>query len=222
MTDTPVKENAATGTEKSAAAPSATPAATSTAAPARGNRSHSSHGGGNREFRKNRRAPRRQQPRQEFEQKMLAIRRVTRVSSGGRRFSFSVAMAIGDKKGKIGVGTGKANDTALAIEKAIKDAKKNMITVKRTNTFSIPHEVTAKYSSAVVKLQPSAGRGIVAGSALRDLSELAGLNDVVGKVISGSKNKLNIARATVKAFETLSAPKASHALPKKAVTKKDN
>jgi small subunit ribosomal protein S5 len=168
-----------------------------------------------REFKKNRRPSRRQAPRSEFDQRILAIRRVTRVSSGGRRFSFSVAMAIGNGSGKIGVGTGKASDTALAIEKAAKDAKKNIIEVARTNTDSIPHEVNAKYSSAVVTIQPSPGRGTVAGSAVRDLVELAGINDVVGKIMSGSKNKLNIARATLKAFETLEAPKAHHAPTKK-------
>jgi len=120
-------------------------------------------------------------------------------------------MAIGDRKGKVGVGIGKAGDTALAIEKAIKDAKKHLVTVPRTTALSIPHVVQAKYSSAVVMMQPSAGRGLVAGSAVRDLAELAGVNDIVGKVLSGSKNKLNIARATLKAFEQLQSPKSHDA-----------
>jgi len=163
---------------------------------------------GKPEFRKNRRAPRRRDAgRSEFEQKILDIRRVTRVSSGGRRFSFAVSMAIGNKKGKIGVGTGKAGDTSLAIEKAVKNAKKNMIEVKTTSDMSIPHEVKAKYSSAQVIIMPTPGRGIVAGSALRDLVELAGLKDINGKIISGSKNKLNIAQAVLKAFGKLSVPK---------------
>ncbi len=163
----------------------------------------------NREFRKNRRPARKQAgaPRSEFEQKMLSIRRVTRVSSGGRRFSFSVVMAIGNGKGKIGVGIGKAGDTSLAIDKALKQAKKNVIEIKTTKTMSIPHIVEAKYSSAVISLQPSAGKGVVAGSAVRDLIELGGLKDVVGKVRSGSKNKLNIAHATLAAFEKLSTSK---------------
>lgn len=189
------------------------PVATDVAAPEastperRGRGGYNSRDGGS-SFRKNRRAPRKQQPRSEYDQRMLAIRRVTRVSSGGRRFSFSVAMAIGDRKGKVGVGIGKAGDTALAIEKAIKDAKKHLVTVPRTSSLSIPHLVEAKYSSAVVSIQPSAGRGLVAGSAVRDLAELAGVNDIVGKVRSGSKNKLNIARATLKALEKLQAPKS--------------
>lgn len=161
-----------------------------------------------REFRKNRRPTRRPNaPRSEFEQKMLSIRRVTRVSSGGRRFSFSVVMAIGNGKGKVGIGIGKAGDTSLAIDKAIKSAKKNMVDIKTTKDMSIPHIVEAKYSSAVVSLQPSAGKGVVAGSAVRDLIELGGLKDIVGKVRSGSKNKLNIAHATLVAFKKLSDPK---------------
>jgi small subunit ribosomal protein S5 len=120
-------------------------------------------------------------------------------------------MAIGDRKGKVGVGIGKAGDTALAIEKAIKDAKKHLVTVPRTSSLSIPHIVQAKYSSAIVSMQPSKGRGLVAGSAVRDLAELAGVNDIVGKVLSGSKNKLNIARATLKALEMLQAPKSHEA-----------
>lgn len=162
-----------------------------------------------REFRKNRRPTRKQPgaPRSEFDQKMLAIRRVTRVSSGGRRFSFSVVMAIGNGKGKVGIGIGKAGDTSLAIDKALKQAKKNLVEIKTTSTMSIPHIVEAKYSSAVVSLQPSAGKGVVAGSAVRDLIELGGLKDIVGKVRSGSKNKLNIAHATLEAFRKLSTSK---------------
>lgn len=181
-----------------------------------GSRGRNARGGaaGGDSFQKNRRAPRKQQPRSEFDQRMLAIRRVTRVASGGRRFTFSVAMAIGDRKGKVGVGIGKAGDTALAIEKAIKDAKKHMITVARTTSLSIPHPVEAKFSSAIVSIQPSKGRGLVAGSAVRDLAELAGVNDIVGKILSGSKNKLNIARATIKALAQLQAPKSHDATKK--------
>jgi small subunit ribosomal protein S5 len=162
-----------------------------------------------RELKKNRRpSRRRERPRNEFDQRMLAIRRVTRVASGGRRFSFSVTMVIGDHKGRVGIGIGKAGDTSLAIDKAVKDAKKNMITVPLNKTKSIPHDVSAKYNSAQVMLMPAPGRGIVAGSALRDALELMGANDVNAKVISGSKNKLNIARATIKALKTLKvAPK---------------
>jgi len=173
-----------------------------------------------REFKKNRRqsSRRRERPRSEFDQKMLGIRRVTRVSSGGRRFSFSVAMVIGDRKGRVGVGTGKGNDTALAIEKATKSAKKNMIKVRTTLDMSIPHDVKAKYSSAQVMIMPAKGRGIIAGSALRDILELAGVKDVNGKILSGSKNKLNIAQATLKALGELKVPIVAKTDTKEKVT----
>jgi small subunit ribosomal protein S5 len=142
-------------------------------------------------------------PRNEFEQKMLNIRRVARVATGGRRFSFSVAIVAGDKKGKVGVGLGKANDTSLAIDKALRNAKKNMITVNTTKTFSIAHEVESKYCSARIVVRPAPGRGIVAGSAVRNVLDLAGIKDITAKILSGSKNKLNIARATIDALSKL-------------------
>jgi small subunit ribosomal protein S5 len=158
-----------------------------------------------RDFKKNKRRPskRKERVKSEFDQKMLNIRRVTRVSSGGRRFTFSVAIAVGDKKGKVGVGIGKAGDTTLAIDKAVKNAKKNLIEVRRTKSGSIAHDIDAKYNSAKVIVIPAKGRGVVAGSAVRDVFELAGVTDVNAKILSGSKNKLNIARATVKALESL-------------------
>ncbi len=137
----------------------------------------------------------------DVDQKILDIRRVTRVVAGGRRMSFAVAMVIGDKKGVVGVGTGKGNDTALAIAKALKDAKKNAIKIKRTEAMSIPYDVSAKYCASKVMLFPNHGKGIVVGAALRDIAILAGLKDVSGKVVSGSKNKLNTARAAMKALE---------------------
>src|SRR3989344_9528639 len=117
-------------------------------------------------------------PKSEYDQKILSIRRVTRVVSGGRRMSFAVSMLIGDRKGSVGVGTGKAADTALAINKAIKSAKKHLLKVKMTKTMSLPHDIEAKYSSGRVMLMPNHGRGIVAGSAVRDILVLAGLKDV--------------------------------------------
>lgn len=158
--------------------------------------------------RRNQRRPRRntrreERGRPEFDQKIISIRRVTRVMAGGRRFSFSVAMVLGDKKGKVGVGIGKAGDTQLAIEKAIRDAKKNMFTVTMNKEQRIPHDVTAKYSGSVVMIMPAKGRGLVAGSSARTVLELAGVKDVTAKLLSRSKNKLNNARATVKALKLL-------------------
>ncbi len=145
--------------------------------------------------------------RPEFDTKMIQIRRVTRVVAGGRRFSFSVALVAGNGKGSVGVGVGKAADTATAIEKATKSAKKEMIKLRLTNTMMIPHEVEAKDASARVIIMPAPGRGMVAGSAVRNVLELAGVKNVRAKILSGSKNKLNIARAAVKALGKLRAQK---------------
>lgn len=139
----------------------------------------------------------------EFDQRIIDIRRVTRVSSGGRRFSFSVALVVGNKKGSVGVATGKAGDTALAIEKAYRAAKKNAISLNLTKNSSIPHSVYAKEKSARVEISPAKGKGVVSGSAVRDIIELAGITDVNSKLRSPSKNKLNIARATIKALKML-------------------
>lgn len=141
----------------------------------------------------------------EFDNKLIQIRRVTRVVAGGRRFAFSVALVAGNRKGSVGVGIGKAADTAAAIEKATKNAKKNMIKVLLTSGMMIPHEVSAKESSATVMIMPAKGRGMVAGSSVRNVLELAGIKDVRAKILSGSKNKLNNARATVKALQLLRA-----------------
>ncbi len=151
-----------------------------------------------------RRGPRRpERARPEFEQKILSMRRVTRVVAGGRRFSFSVALVAGNKKGMVGVGTGKAGDTALAIEKAYRDARKNMRTFALTKEMSLPHDVEAKYASSVVKIMPAPGRGMAAGGAVRSVLEYAGIKDVAGKILSRSKNALNNARASIKALESI-------------------
>jgi len=142
-------------------------------------------------------------PRPEFDQKIVDIRRVTRVVRGGRRFSFSVSMVAGDKKGSVGVGIGKAGDTALAIEKALRNAKKNMITVKLSNDGSIPYEINAKYASSQVLLMPAPGKGVVAGSSVRTVLELAGIKEVGAKLVTRSKNKLNNARAVIKALSEI-------------------
>ncbi len=149
-----------------------------------------------------------ERPKPEFDQKTLDIRRVTRVVSGGRRFAFSVVLAIGDKKGSFGIGTGKAQDTSLAIQKAYNDAKKNMVKLRLTEKNSIAHDVKAKYNSGRVFLMPNKGRGVVVGSAMRALVELAGIHDVTGRVLSGTKNKLNIARATAKALEAFTVKRS--------------
>lgn len=114
--------------------------------------------------------------------------------------SFAVSMIIGDKNGVVGVGTGKGNDTAVAISKALKDAKKNAIKIKRNEKGSIAHDVAAKYNASRVMIFPNKGKGLVVGAALRDILALAGVKDITGKVLSGSKNKLNTARACMRAL----------------------
>ena len=141
----------------------------------------------------------------EFDQKIVDIRRVTRVVAGGRRFSFSVALVAGDKKGAVGLGLGKAGDTALAINKALRNAKKNMVRLNLTKTMSIPYELRAKFSSSYVVLMPNKGRGLVAGSVLRDIVNLSGMKDITGKILSNSKNKLNNAKAVMLALSPVSA-----------------
>ncbi len=159
-----------------------------------------------REFRKNSRKPgpkREPRAKSEFDQKIISIRRVTRVVTGGRRFAFSVAIVIGDRKGKVGVGLGKAGDTPLAIDKAVRDARKNMIKVAMTKNGSIPHEVEAKYGSSVVKIMKAPGKGVLAGSSVRTVLEFAGLKEVSSKIFSRSKNKINNAKAATKALSKL-------------------
>ncbi len=147
--------------------------------------------------------PRAPREKPEFDSKMISIRRVTRVVSGGRRFSLSVALVAGDRNGRIGLGTGKAQDTQLAIEKAMKQAKRNMITLKLTKNKAIPHDVAAKYNSSTVTIMPNKGKGLIAGSSARVIFALAGVKDVTAKFNSGSKNKLNNARATMKALHEI-------------------
>lgn len=154
--------------------------------------------GGARGPRKGGNAPR---ERSEFDQRILAIRRVARTTAGGRRFNFSVVVVIGNRKGGVGVGLGKAGDTSLAIDKAVRDARKNLLTIPLTKNASIAHDVEAKYCSAQVVMFPSAGRGLVAGSAIREVLELAGITDINAKILSGSKNKLNMAHAAIEALK---------------------
>lgn len=149
------------------------------------------------------RKPTFEKPKPEFDQKIVSIRRVTRVVAGGRRMTFAVAIAIGDKKGSIGLGTGKGGDTAIAINKALKQAKKNMFKINISKDMSINHEVSAKFSSSKLYMFPNRGKGLVAGSTVRDLLSLAGLKNVTAKLNSGSKNKLNNARVAYLALSKL-------------------
>ncbi len=149
---------------------------------------------------KKKRFQKREKP--EFDQNMIDLARVTRVVKGGRRFSFRAAVVIGNRKGKVGFGVAKGTDVSVAIGKAVVEAKKNMINVKRTNT-TIAFEVKEKFGAARVMIRPAQeGRGVVAGGAMRAVIDLAGIKDVVAKS-RGTSNKLNVAKATMKALEVL-------------------
>ena len=150
----------------------------------------------------------------EFESRIIDIRRVTRVTAGGRRMNFSVTVVAGDRKGRVGVGLGKGTDTASAVEKATREAKKSMIRVPMTAAGTIPHAVEAKFGGARIKVFPARGSGIVAGSSARAVIELAGLKDVAAKLLSGSKNRLNNARVAVAALKRLVPVSKSSLAPK--------
>ena len=135
----------------------------------------------------------------EFEQKLIDLARVTRVTKGGKRMSFRACVAIGDGKKRMGYGVAKGADVTMAINKAVAQAKKIMITPKNNNG-TIPHEIKEKFKAAVVVMRPAQpGRGIIAGGAVRAVLGLAGYKDVVAKVI-GSKNKINNVKAVYNAL----------------------
>jgi len=145
----------------------------------------------------------RDRPKDEFQTKLLDLARVTRVTGGGKRLRFRAVVIAGDKKGKVGIGIDKGRDVSQAVEKATRMAKKNLINVVIVQD-SIPHEVKAKFGPAVILLKPQKkGRGLVAGGAVRAICDLAGIKNVSSKILSGSKNKLNNARATMEALKKL-------------------
>lgn len=142
--------------------------------------------------------PPREKP--EFDSKAILVRRVTRVTSGGRRFSLHVTMVAGDRNGRVGLGVGKALDTQAAMDKALKDAKKNMIKFNLDDKKTIKHEVVGNHDGAEVWISPNNEKGLIAGSSARVILSLAGLQNVTAKFHGGTKNKLNNARATMKAL----------------------
>ncbi len=142
-------------------------------------------------------------PKDEYETKLLDLARVTRVTGGGKRLRFRAVVITGDKKSKIGIGVDKGKDVSQAIEKATNKAKKNMINVVVLEG-TIPHQVQAKVGPSVILLKPQKrGRGLVAGGVVRTICDLAGIKNVSSKILSGSKNKLNNARATMEALKKL-------------------
>lgn len=138
----------------------------------------------------------------EYDQKVVEVKRVTRVTGGGKRMRFRALVVIGDHKGKIGIGLKKGNDVTESVNKAVNAAKKNMITVPIVND-TIPHEVKIKYKSSQLLMIPARpGTGVIAGGAVRSVLDLAGVKNVISKMI-GSNNKTNNVRAAFTAFKSM-------------------
>jgi len=158
---------------------------------------------------RNMRTKRFSKPKSEFNDRVLEIRRVTRVVAGGKRFSFRATVVVGDGNGRVGVGIAKGLDVAGAIQKAKRQAEKNVFRVPMKDKRTILHDVEAKYSAARVLLKPAkAGNGLVAGGAARAVLELAGVRDISAKILGRTTNKLTNALATIEALKlTLPAGK---------------
>tara|TARA_B100001057_G_scaffold372476_1_gene376681 strand:+ start:277 stop:792 length:516 start_codon:yes stop_codon:yes gene_type:complete len=138
----------------------------------------------------------------ELKDRLVAINRVTKVTKGGRHFSFSAIVVVGDEKSVVGHGLGKANEVTEAISKAVEEAKKNLMRVAVVND-TLPHAIKTKYSGAQVFIKPaSAGTGVIAGGAMRAVLESAGIKNVLAKS-QGSSNPHNVVKATIKALSSL-------------------
>ncbi len=157
------------------------------------------------DFRKDRRQDRRERkPREdsEFDKVLVSVRRVTKVVKGGRTMRFSAVVVVGDRKGNVGIGTGKAKEVPAAIDKATLQAKTNMVKINIVNG-TIPHETIGKYGTSKVLMLPAKeGTGIIAGGSSRAVIELAGIKDIVTK-IHGSTNKINCVRATLRGLSSI-------------------
>ena len=154
----------------------------------------------------------------EFEEKVVYINRVAKVVKGGRRFSFSALVVVGNKKGKVGVGLGKAAEVPEAIRKGVEDAKKNLITVALKDNRTIPHEMLGIFGAGQVMMKPAAkGTGVIAGGPVRAVLELAGVHDILTKSL-GSSNPNNMVRAAFLAFSKMNSPKTVAARRGKSVS----
>jgi len=164
-------------------------------------------------------------PKSEFRDKVLEVRRVTRVMAGGKRFSFRVTVVVGDLKGKVGVGIAKGLDVAAAVDKAKRQAQKAMITIVLKDHRTVPYDVEAKYGAARVRIKPARpDHGLIAGGSARFVLEMAGVKDVSAKILGRTSNKLSNAMATMAALSNFKkktvapvAPIAPAAEPKAEV-----
>jgi len=163
-----------------------------------------------KEFNKDKNNNKNSKPRVEkknlLEEQVISISRVTKVTSGGRHFRFSATVAVGNRKGLVGLGSGKANEVPEAIKKALQAANKNVCKVNLQDGRTIAHEATAKVGRAVVMIKPAKeGRGIIAGGAARAVLDLAGVKDIVAKSL-GSNSQVNVAKATLEALKSVRSP----------------
>ena len=158
--------------------------------------------------------------KEEFEQRIIDIARVTRVMAGGKRMRFRACVAIGDKKGRVAVGLAKGKDVTIAVTKAVSKAKKNIVMVPIVNN-TIPHEIYQKFGAAKVLFKPARkGRGIIAGGAVRIVLELSGIKDVTSKIL-GTNNKVNNVKCAIEALGNLKKAEAKKKDEKKSSDNKN-
>ena len=166
------------------------------------------HNRNNDQKNNNHRRPRRNfdKPKSDLEEKVICINRVTKVVKGGRQFRFAATVVVGNRKGKVGIGLGKAKEMPDAVKKATQQATKNLINVELIDNRTISHEITVKEGAVKVMLKPAKeGTGVKAGGPVRDVLELAGIKDVLSKSL-GSSTKVNMARATLNALKMQKSP----------------